>query len=229
MSELEKKDAVCVILGCGPVGSCAIIAACEKFSTVYAIDSVPSRLALAKSYGAIPLNLNEEPIKAVLAATEGRGADAVLEIVGHADALTLAIDLARVGGVVVSSGVHTHNIDMPGRTLYNKNLRFSFGRCPSRVLFPEALELLRKINKTKPELFGDFVEVRAKLSEASKYCEFLFFFVERWHPWGIGAKVGLGLTPLSLMNCYRCSLQRTESWKGHLHGTLNERICSWAC
>lgn len=135
------------MIGCGPVGLCvrffttvippgissslqAITAATERFSTVYAIDSVPERLQQAKDHGAIPLDLNDSPSIKIHEATSGRGADAVLEIVGSPDALLLAIELARAGGVVVSCGVHTHEINMPGSTLYNKNLRFQFGRCP---------------------------------------------------------------------------------------------------
>lgn len=123
MNEEEKKDAVCVILGCGPVGLCGIVSASQHFKTVYAIDSVPERLEQARQYGAIPLNLNEDPVAAIQAATGGRGADAVLEIVGSAAAFTLGIDLARKGGVVVSCGVHTSTFPLNGANLYNKNLR----------------------------------------------------------------------------------------------------------
>lgn len=77
----------------------------------------------ARSHGAIPFNLTNDPIAALHAATEGRGADAVLEIVGSPAALLLGIECARKGGVVVSCGVHTHEIPMPGNTLYNKNIR----------------------------------------------------------------------------------------------------------
>jgi len=58
--------------------------------TVYAIDSNESRLKMAEKYGAKPLNLKSEPRKAILKATENRGADIVIEAVGHGDALRLA-------------------------------------------------------------------------------------------------------------------------------------------
>lgn len=167
LNEVERKDATAVVIGCGPVGLCAVTAAKTKFKTVYAIDGVPSRLELAKAHGAIPLNLNENP-KETLSKLVGGGPDAVLEIVGSPDAVLLGLDLVRVGGVVVSCGVHTHDIVMPARTCYNKNVRFQFGRCPSRALFEESLAILRQVN-AESNLFSSFVEAKVPLSEAPKY------------------------------------------------------------
>ncbi|KAI3484954.1 hypothetical protein L1887_51845 [Cichorium endivia] len=48
LNDAERKDSVAVVIGCGPVGLCAVTAACSFFKTVYAIDSVPERLAEAK-------------------------------------------------------------------------------------------------------------------------------------------------------------------------------------
>jgi len=57
---------------------------------IYAIDSNVSRLKTAERHGATSLNLNSEPRAAILAATQDRGADIVIEAVGHGDALRLA-------------------------------------------------------------------------------------------------------------------------------------------
>lgn len=53
-------------------------------------------------------------------ATEGRGADAVLELVGHADALLTATELVRPYGVISSGGVHNQTLDLPGKVMYGK-------------------------------------------------------------------------------------------------------------
>lgn len=45
---------------------------------------------MAEKFGAKPINLNSKPREAILAATQSRGADAVIEAVGHSDALRLA-------------------------------------------------------------------------------------------------------------------------------------------
>lgn len=56
---------------------------------LYVIDSNESRLKTAQKHGATTLNLKSEPRNAILAVTENRGADIVIEAVGHGDALRL--------------------------------------------------------------------------------------------------------------------------------------------
>jgi 2-desacetyl-2-hydroxyethyl bacteriochlorophyllide A dehydrogenase len=106
-SELQPGDSAAV-LGLGPVGLCAVqVAVAAGAAPVLAIDSVPQRLELARSFGALPVHLTEDnPREAVKGATEGRGVDAAIDCVGHADALDLAIRLTRKAGVVVAIGVY---------------------------------------------------------------------------------------------------------------------------
>lgn len=49
LSDQERQDpnVTVVVIGCGPVGLCAITAACDRFPNVYAIDSVGERLGLS--------------------------------------------------------------------------------------------------------------------------------------------------------------------------------------
>ena len=171
----ERENATVAVVGCGPVGLCAITAAKQQFARVFAIDSIPDRLAEAEKHGAKAFNLHEDPIKAIQAETDGRGPDAVLELVGHSDALLLAIDLVRVGGVVASHGVHNHEIPMKGSQLYSpsvvrarltcadKNVRLTFGRCPVRDVFEDAMGVLKK----EAHLFESFIHKRAKLEDAT--------------------------------------------------------------
>jgi threonine dehydrogenase-like Zn-dependent dehydrogenase len=57
MDEETIQQSVVVLIGCGPVGLCALINALEyKPKVVIAIDRVESRLALAKKLGAEPWN-----------------------------------------------------------------------------------------------------------------------------------------------------------------------------
>lgn len=140
MAEEERRESTVVVIGCGPVGLCAVTSA--KFfkpKQVFAIDSVPDRLERAeKMHGAIPLNLNDNPKEAIMRATDGRGADVVLEIVGHADALRLGFDMLRAGGFIHSVGMHHEPLSMfNGNEFYAKNVKLQFGRCPVRALFQE--------------------------------------------------------------------------------------------
>ena len=82
-------DDVVAVLGCGPVGFCTIEGLRALGSpTVYALDREPSRLTLAE-------------------ATDGRGADVVIDAVGHPTAFDGAIDAVRRGGTVVVLGVYS--------------------------------------------------------------------------------------------------------------------------
>lgn len=66
--------------------------------------------------------------------TNGRGADAVIEGVGHADALRTGFDLLRPWGTISSFGVHNGEIPWSGTEAYGKNLRVQMGRCPVRSM-----------------------------------------------------------------------------------------------
>ena len=111
---LDVGQSTVVIVGCGPVGLCAVACALHhRPQHLFAIDSVDSRLAQAKELGAEPLNFQADP-KGMLArirqVTGGRGADMVVEVVGHSDALRTAFDLVRPFGVISSIGVHNAEV-----------------------------------------------------------------------------------------------------------------------
>lgn len=110
----QISNATAVIIGCGPVGLCAIIAAASFGPKhLFAVDSVDSRLQLAKSLGAEPLNFmtdKEGMEKSIKNATDGRGADVVIEVVGLSPALKTGFDLLRPWGTISSIGVHNAEV-----------------------------------------------------------------------------------------------------------------------
>ena len=133
-----------VIIGCGPVGLMAILAAKHLGAeNLFALDHSNERLKMAKEFGATPLNPLVTDVRLTIRnATNDRGADAVMEVVGSPDALRLAIDLLRPGGTISSVGVHTakHFSFSPGEA-YDKNLVYKIGRCPAHYY---AEKLLRE-------------------------------------------------------------------------------------
>jgi len=145
---MQPSEATVVVVGCGPVGLCAIVSALEhRPKHLFAVDSVESRLELARKLGAEPLNFAKDKdgmIKRVKEVTEGRGADAVVEVVGLSPALRTAYDLLRPFGVISSIGVHNAEIPWTGFEGYSKNFIVQMGRCPVRSIFPEALEVLAR-------------------------------------------------------------------------------------
>jgi threonine dehydrogenase-like Zn-dependent dehydrogenase len=111
---MKAGEQVAVVIGCGPVGLCAVIAALEwKPKHLFAVDSVDSRLEQARKLGAEPLNFmtdKEGMMKRIKEVTDGRGADVVVEVVGLSPALKTAFDLLRPWGVISSIGVHNGEV-----------------------------------------------------------------------------------------------------------------------
>ncbi|MBS1918888.1 MAG: alcohol dehydrogenase catalytic domain-containing protein [Bacteroidetes bacterium] len=129
-----KPDTVHVVIGCGPVGLMTIIAAKHLGAeTLFAVDIIPERLAMAKQFGSVTLNAATENVKEeILTASNGRGADSVMEVVGSDQTLKLAINLLRPGGTISSVGVHTApNFSFSPSEAYDKNLTYKSGRCPA--------------------------------------------------------------------------------------------------
>ncbi|KAF2107461.1 chaperonin 10-like protein [Lophiotrema nucula] len=144
----EIKESTVVLIGCGPVALCALVNLVDfKPKHLLAVDSIPSRLELAKSLGAEPWNFQtdrEGLDKRVKELTEGRGADVVVEVVGLSPALQMGFELLRPWGVISSVGVHNGEIPWSGDQAYGKNLRIQMGRCPVRSIFPQALAKLKE-------------------------------------------------------------------------------------
>ena len=141
-ADINRKG-VYVVIGCGPVGLMTVIAARHlSAKTLFAIDHIPERLLQAKEFGAIPLNPSLIDVKQqILEATQGRGADAVMEVVGSPDALRLAIDLLRPGGTISSVGVHSaKHFSFSPVEAYDKNLVYKIGRCPARYYAEKLLQ-----------------------------------------------------------------------------------------
>ena len=142
-----SPGAVTAVVGCGPVGLMAVLAAHELGAEpVFALDTVPERLALAARFGATPVDLKEQdPVVTIRDATEGRGADAVLEAGGTPEATKLAFDLARPGGTLAAVGVH-HEAAFPFSpgAAYDKNLTYRIGRCPVRHYMERLLPVAQR-------------------------------------------------------------------------------------
>ncbi|KAJ4177975.1 hypothetical protein NW755_013525 [Fusarium falciforme] len=157
MPRLRTQDATIVVVGCGPVGLCAIASAAALHPRhLFAVDSVSNRLDQARNLGAEPLNFvaNKTGLKDRIAqVTGGRGADIVVEVVGLSPALRTAFDLVRPFGAISSIGVHNAEIPWSGAEAYNKNIRLQMGRCPVRSVFSEAMDLLVEIHHSLGFLF----------------------------------------------------------------------------
>jgi threonine dehydrogenase-like Zn-dependent dehydrogenase len=153
-----------VVIGCGPVGLMAVIGAVHYGSDkLFAVDTVPERLAMAKNFGAITIDASKEnALEKIKEATDGRGADAVMEAVGSSGAGKLAYDLLRPGGIISVVGVcNDPHLTFTPVEAYNKNITYTVGRCPARAMMDELTPFV--LNKRVD--FTSIITHRMKLEE----------------------------------------------------------------
>src|SRR3954447_5746914 len=164
---IQNGDTI-AIWGCGPVGQFAIRSAfLLGAGRVIAIDTVPERMALAKTAGAEALDFMKEDIyDRIMELTKGRGADACIDAVGtepetkaSADSvmdrikvatfmgtdrphvLRQAIHCCRNFGTVSIVGVYGGLLDkMPMGSAINRGLTFRMAQTPVQHYLPKLLE-----------------------------------------------------------------------------------------
>jgi alcohol dehydrogenase len=118
-----------VVVGCGPVGLMAVLCAARVAGRLLAVDGVAERRSLAEVLGAEAI----EPARsadAVAEATEGLGADVVIEAAGTPGGLDASLKLARGRGVVSVVGAHFEpDYPLDNALMFERelSLRFSIG------------------------------------------------------------------------------------------------------
>ena len=143
IAEIEPGSDVAVV-GCGPVGFFCIQAALALGAgRVFAIDLEPGRLALAERVGAVAVNARQRhPVSVLSDATDGRGADVVLEAVGTPSAFESAVGIVRRGGRVVVVGVYAgESVELQLGVYWARALTLRFaGICPVHAWWERAME-----------------------------------------------------------------------------------------
>lgn len=106
---MPRLGDTCVVVGGGAIGLLVVkvlkyIGVGRIFVTGLSVDK--DRLALAKTFGAIPINVEEQdPVEVVRAATNGRGADVLYDTAGHVSAVPQAIKMAAKRGRIGVTGL----------------------------------------------------------------------------------------------------------------------------
>ena len=109
-NESFRFDDTVVVLGVGPLGMCFLMKArMLGAGTIIAVDKSEYRLNFAKRLGAdFAVNVGtmskEERLRMVKDLTHGRGADMVIECAGVPQAVPEALEMLRVGGLLVEAG-----------------------------------------------------------------------------------------------------------------------------
>lgn len=168
---IQDGDTI-AIWGCGPVGQFAIKSALLLGAgTVIAIDTVPERLALAKSSGVTTIDFMKEDVyDRIQELTNRRGADACIDAVGtepettasfdsvwdrfkvatylgtdRPHVLRQAIHCCRNFGTVSVVGVYGGYLDkIPFGSAMNRGLTFRMAQTPVQRYLPGLLERIEK-------------------------------------------------------------------------------------
>jgi len=146
LAEIFPGEAV-VVLGLGVTGQLhAQLAKARGADPVIGITRSPWKRELAQELGAdLVLAPDETTEGRVLEATDGRGADLVIETVGHLPVLSQAIELARIGGRLLTFGIYTaRKAELPFYQLYFKELAMFNGRAAKGEDFPASMDLVRR-------------------------------------------------------------------------------------
>jgi L-iditol 2-dehydrogenase len=161
-----------VVVGCGMIGHLAIQAAkAAGFARVIAIDVDDARLRMASAAGASAI-LNSKTCDApaaVLAATNGRGADAVLEAVGATEPIRTALACVRKGGAVTLIGNISPEVQLPLQSVVTRQIRLQ-GSCASSGEYPACIELL----SNGAIRVDDLISARTPLEEAATWFDRLY-------------------------------------------------------
>jgi S-(hydroxymethyl)mycothiol dehydrogenase len=145
---VSRGDTVAVI-GCGGVGDAAIAGArLAGARAIVAVDIDDRKLELAKKFGATHTvnSRNVDAVEAIREATDGFGADVVIEAIGRPDTYEQAFFARDLAGTVVLVGVPSPDmrIDLPLVEFFGRGgaLKSSwYGDClPSRD-FPMLIDL----------------------------------------------------------------------------------------
>lgn len=148
---IQAGDVV-VVLGCGPVGLCAVQCA-QLFSpaVIVAVDPIPARRERAAAFGALPANPNEGVVDIVSRLTDGCGADAVIEAVGSQETLRQAVELVRTGGHIAMVGVLiAEDVPFPLATAFLKDITLRTGLVNVPRFLPSLFRLVQH-GKLHPE------------------------------------------------------------------------------
>lgn len=126
-----KQDDIIAIIGCGPVGLCAM--QCAKLmgaNKIIALDIDETRLQIAKDNNLADITINpqkENYMNIINSQTNNRGADGVIECGGTDETFKIAWQIARPNAIVAIVAMYENPQILPLPNMYGKNLTFKTG------------------------------------------------------------------------------------------------------
>jgi L-iditol 2-dehydrogenase len=131
------------VLGAGPIGLLILqVAKLAGADPVFVTDRLPWRLELARKYGGVPINFEQEDAtRRILDQTDGLGVDVAIEAAWGGPSVQQAAEIARHGGRVVLVGIPSDDrLDMKHSTARRKGLTITMSRRMKHA-YPRAIHL----------------------------------------------------------------------------------------
>jgi len=107
---------IVAVFALGPIGLCAAAGARLMGATTFiGVDSIPERFAMARALGVDhTVDFKQgDPVKTIMALTDGRGVDVSIEALGTQATFEGALRVLRPGGTLSSLGVYSSDLRIP--------------------------------------------------------------------------------------------------------------------
>jgi threonine dehydrogenase-like Zn-dependent dehydrogenase len=124
-----------VVMGCGPIGllagQVAKAAGASKVMITGRKSAVKTRFRVARETGAFDFIVNvedEDPVRIVMEATGGKGADIIFDTTGSSAALNQGIEMVRRGGLVEVIGFGDKTVSFPLERMIREVIRVHYCR-----------------------------------------------------------------------------------------------------
>jgi L-iditol 2-dehydrogenase len=134
------------IVGAGPIGLLILqLAKLSGADPIFVSDRLPWRLDLARRLGATTIDYDkEDPVRAVLDATHGRGVDVAIEAAWSDHSVQQASEMARMGGRLVLVGIPGDDrLELKHSTARRKGLTIRMSRRMQNT-YPRAIHLAER-------------------------------------------------------------------------------------
>jgi L-gulonate 5-dehydrogenase len=162
-----------VVLGAGPIGQAATLAAADRGARVMAVDRLANRLAIAGVLGAeVTVNSLSADVEAAVRDWAGTdGPVAVVEATGLPELIQLGARVVAHSGTVVIVGITTREVPLPVADFTRKELNV-IGSRNNAGLFGQAVDLVRRHRGQVTEMISHrypFPEVADALALATSH------------------------------------------------------------
>lgn len=147
-----KEGSSVAIVGAGPVGLAAIMAATTFLpSAIFAIDIDQNRLEVAHSLGATHMidNSDNLSVQRIMELTQNKGVDVAIEAIGTPAGWDICENIVSSGGNIAILGVHGKPVTLHLERMWKRNFTLTAGLVHTHTI-PELIKRVVK-NEIRPQ------------------------------------------------------------------------------